>query len=658
MSATLRASAPALRIVGVSRIFRGPVSTVALDGVDIDINRGEFVAIVGPSGCGKSTLLNIAGLLDTPTSGAVLVDGTDTADRSRGDRARLRSDRFGYVFQSFHLLNHRPSVDSVELSLLYRAVPRRERRERAHDALSSVGLAASAAQRPALLSGGQRQRVAIARALASGADIIIADEPTGNLDSTNGALVLEALQTLRDSGRAVLLVTHDLELAAKADRIVHVRDGRVVRVEHLAHGTAMPRTLASSAEQHRGSAMAFSALAEAAPGGASRLRFGDMLQDAARNVGSRLGRTLGLAGAVATAVGLAIASLGIANSASAQVSDRFDRHANRDVSLTLSHTPEQPAPVDLVSAGRRHVRGAREVSGVDAASVLFRRGSTFIQATDARRIIQVAASSAVGDLERSTRSTITWLPHHPHRLLDGEVLIGANLARSIDLGPLSAAPKVTVQGLDVPVAGIITAAHRLPSLLGEVLTNGGPSITLEPPAETVILLRTASGAAQQVAHFAAPAIDPFAPASFRVDAPRDPTTLRAEVESDVRTTLLAFTLIAVLAATVALGNAMVLSVLERRAEIGVRRAVGARPAHIAGMVLSESAIIGAAGGLTGLALGSGAVLAITIAQGWIPVFNLTLAPLAILGGIGVGCLGGLIAASRAVRIEPQEALRT
>ena len=200
----------------------------ALAGVDLRIDPGEFVAVVGPSGSGKSTLMHLLGLLDRPTSGALRVDGRDVAGLGDAELAELRNATIGFVFQSFQLLARTSAVDNVALPLVYRGVPRRERRRLATDALHAVGLAHRLGHRPAQLSGGEQQRVAIARALVGDPRLLLADEPTGNLDTRTGAEVMALLESLNaERGVAVVLVTHDLEIADRARRQIQMRDGRI-----------------------------------------------------------------------------------------------------------------------------------------------------------------------------------------------------------------------------------------------------------------------------------------------------------------------------------------------------------------------------------------------------------------------------------------------
>ncbi|MGW6895564.1 ABC transporter ATP-binding protein [Streptomyces sp. NPDC054919] len=210
---------------GLGLTYPGPPPVTALRPCDLRIERGEFVTIVGPSGSGKSSLLNIAGLLDTPTRGTYFLDGIDTAAADEAQRAALRSERIGFVFQSFHLLPHRSAQDNVELAMLYRSTPRRARSRRAAAVLTRVGLEHRAHALPTQLSGGERQRVAIARALVAEPSLLLCDEPTGNLDTETASAVLDLLDRLHEDGMTIAVITHDAQVAARGQRTITIRDG-------------------------------------------------------------------------------------------------------------------------------------------------------------------------------------------------------------------------------------------------------------------------------------------------------------------------------------------------------------------------------------------------------------------------------------------------
>ena len=218
-----------IRLENVSKVYRTErVETLALDNVNLEVESGEFLAVMGPSGCGKSTLLNLMGLLDAPSDGAVELDGAPVG--RYGDRrlARLRNEKIGFIFQQFHLIPDLSVTDNVEIPLLYRRLSNRERRRRALDALERVGLSSRVHHFPTQLSGGQQQRVAIARAIVGGPKVILADEPTGNLDSQMGDEVMEILDELNRDGTTVVMVTHDQRLAQRTGRTLRLFDGRQV----------------------------------------------------------------------------------------------------------------------------------------------------------------------------------------------------------------------------------------------------------------------------------------------------------------------------------------------------------------------------------------------------------------------------------------------
>ncbi len=219
---------PVIRLEGATKVFYAEeVETHALADVSLEIRQGEYVSIAGPSGCGKSTLLSILGLLESPTDGDYLLKGTSIADLSPADRSRIRNREIGFIFQSFNLIGDLSVAQNVELPLTYRGMSNSERAKRVKDALGRVGMAHRAKHMPNQLSGGQQQRVAVARAVAGDPSLLLADEPTGNLDSANGEAVMELLHELHRDGATVCLVTHSPHFARYADHVVHMFDGRI-----------------------------------------------------------------------------------------------------------------------------------------------------------------------------------------------------------------------------------------------------------------------------------------------------------------------------------------------------------------------------------------------------------------------------------------------
>lgn len=628
-----------IELRSVSRIYtpsRGP-EVQALRNVSLTINEGEFVAVVGPSGGGKTTLLNLLGLLDDPSSGEYLIAGKRPGRINRGAAAMLRSRHIAFIFQAFHLLEQRPAIDSVGLNLLYRGVALRPRREESIRALAAVGLDDAAWQNTSTLSGGQRQRIAIARAMAGDAQLVLADEPTGNLDSVNTELVLDELERVNRAGAAVVIVTHSPEVAARADRIIRISDGEVVS------DTESPDRKQTFASGPRGEAV------EPQHDAKAFIRSTDMMTDAWASISSRKNQTFAQCVAVVIAVALSITTLGLSASAHAQVSDTFDAHLNREV--TARWDTQLPYSTSLAEAPAT----ARAVAGVDAAAVVVDLAATAVSTTAATA--QVQPHVVVGDLKEAVRVEIDDARWHHGPLLPGEAYIGDLLARDLELGDIALAPTIQVAGERYVVAGLITESARLPLLRGEILLGADASSLDTMAPETSLLVTTMAGAAPQVASQLARAINPFAPDEISIVAPSDDRQLRVQIEAGVQTTLVAFTLLAILVAIAALINTTLMAVSARRGEIGLRKALGAKERDIGILITVEAVYVGILGGVGGLFIGVMAILAVTISQRWAPVFDLMLMPLAVALGVVVSSVGGAFASIRAARLRPAENLR-
>ena len=221
---------PIVQLTNVTRSFPGPPEVQALKAVNLRIDKGEYVSIVGPSGSGKSTMLNVLGLLDRPSVGEYYLDGDLTGLASEDERAALRGGKVGFVFQAFHLLPHRTVLENVMLAMLYSGVPRNQREKRARTALERVGLGARMTFRPSTLSGGERQRVAVARAVVSEPRLLLADEPTGNLDATTSGEVMDLFEELNSDGLTLMIITHDAAVSSRAHRRIRISDGVLTEI--------------------------------------------------------------------------------------------------------------------------------------------------------------------------------------------------------------------------------------------------------------------------------------------------------------------------------------------------------------------------------------------------------------------------------------------
>lgn len=656
-----------LRLERLAKTYTGPVNVTALKDATVTIEQGEYVVIEGPSGSGKSTMLNQIALLDTPTGGGYFIDHTDTTTLTDVQRARLRSSTFSFIFQSFHLLDGRNVLDNVALGTLYRGLPAKRRRELAEKALSFVGLEHKAEQDTATLSGGERQRVAIARAIASGAPILVADEPTGNLDQANGQQVMDTLEALNARGITIILVTHDPAVAARAPRRLHVLDG-IVSETHPAtppHKHAREQETASPTPE----------------GTSSTVRITDAVSDAWKGLWAKPARTIALVASVALGVGLALTTAGLAQTAQYQVSDIFDAQRNQRVAMQSSaaHT----SPGGRQASSHESLERVKKLAGVEDALITVTHGQHHITATPATvtekastpydlvgvvdgyipsQIVTIETGNgtigALGQITPPTDSAQSVTEKRFPALSHGEVLLGAQVAQEINLGPLLASPVVWIDGQPKRVVGVLTDAGLQLGLMRSIITSEDEAQSFSDVRYYSAEVKVVPGAAQQVAEQGPVAWIPASPENVRVDAPPDPTTLRENIESNLQTMLLTLTGVALLGAVLSMTNAMTAAVFQRIGEFGLRRAIGGRRIHVTGLVMTESLVIGILGGIVGVYTAVLVILGVTLARQWQPVLDPIMVPLGILGGICVGLLGGVVATQRASRIEPSDALRS
>lgn len=631
---------PLLRLRGVQRHFGDRPRIDALRGIDLSIPQGSYIAIEGESGGGKSTLLNIIGLLDRPSAGFYTIDDRDVAGLSERELSAARSDVFAFVFQSFHLLERRPAVESVEMGLFYRGISAVDRRRRALEALAKVGLGDFAWTAPRNLSGGQRQRVAVARALASGAPVVVADEPTGNLDSENSRAVIESFNELRRLGATVIVVTHSASVAEHAQLRIRVVDG--VNVSRRPSSDAPDQTDSSS-----------QVLPLHPPGTASTVRLLSLVRDAWANIASRPSRAAGQLAAIAVSLALAITTLGLAGSAKAQVSSDFDTVASREVTVATSPDENQSSAPNTADA----LKNVQRLHGVNWAALISETGDATVRVASPRDGLTVKTYDAIGELPQAMRMSVIWADRGDHVLRTDEALVGVDLAKQLSLAPVDLSPTIEVGGRVVSVVGVIHKSPRMPELLGQVMLGADQSG--KPIASpTTLFLLTRIGAASQVGKEAPLAVNPQLPSTIHVTVPVAASQLRATVEGSVSASLAILTIVSLIAALITVITAALVSVAERNAEIGLRRALGARRIHVNAMLVSESMILGATGGLAGSFLGLLSILIFTVSRRWTPVFDTSLVSIAIGAGLTMACLGALVGALKAGSVTPSEALRS
>lgn len=631
-------------------------SVEAIRGLDLDIAAGEFVAVEGPSGGGKSSLLNILGGIQMPTRGTYHLLGVDLSGMEEGDRTVFRGATCAFVYQDFHLLAHRAAIDSVSLPLMYQGVRSSERLQRAHVALASLGVGELAYQNASTLSGGQQQRVAIARALACSSALVIADEPTGNLDSKNTALVLDLFEKVRANGGTIVVATHEREVAERADRRIAIEDGRIVNDQGSPIGrrrTESPQPHAKNTDPRQTTTLRTPLEAPVLP------RWYDLIADALGGLVARRRRFGAIVAAVAIAVALTVGVVGLSQTANSQVSAAFDARENRYVSVEQSLRRE-PGSSELVfqpPTPSAIVEAAARVAGVETTAVLtdydIQSVFTWNAGSTAQVPVFVGSGDVTGAIQGSESASVSGeRPAGPY------AIVGHYAADSLSLGPTISQPTITVaDSAPIPVASILISSPRMPELEGSIIIidpQWGADLSA---TRNLVLVVTQQGAAQQVAQQMPFVVDPVKPHDLEVTAPVDPRDLRQQIESGLSSLLTVLTVLVALAAVVSLANMVLASVRQRAGEFGLRRAVGARPRDLATLVMTEATIIGVMGGVVGLALGLLGLLTAAIANRWLPVIDPLMVPIAILGGVGVGVSSGVAGAVRATGIDPAQALR-
>ncbi|MBF1678601.1 MAG: ATP-binding cassette domain-containing protein [Rothia sp.] len=704
-------TAPAIEMHGITRVFEGSERAV-LDHLDLVVERGEFLAIIGPSGSGKSTLLNAIGLLDTPTSGTYSLFGKNTEGLSDRERDEMRRDHLGFIFQSSNMLLDETSTTNASMGLRVQGVPYGERLQRTEETLEFLGLSDRASIRTRYLSGGEKQRCAIARALATRPPLILADEPTGNLDSHNSAKVIEILQRINATGCTVLVITHDPEVAAAARRVIRIEDGRL-------HEQGRTDSVAVSVVTDTPAEATVDAPANApvslAPGEKPAThRRGSFLTDdsieAISALTSRPLRTLLLGLSFALGVGGLISASGMSESASYQVNQRLlgseqstlyisDRDNDQNMLGTYRQGESAQNVADRISA-LDYVKNTGFVSSVAPADVRITRFSPYedepktaigLSSASKTRLEQIGARMNPETLRALEQMNSTLTLQNVADRERAEQLSGAivsvSAARALGIIPedkaadnataeprpgempvvdygikLGGLPQVApgvsiwVDGQLMPVIGLFDPGNSGYEFRNTVIVSPG-TLQRTGRGQVTYIAETERGYGKAVAKAIPLTLKPAEPSQINVETPSDLQSLRASIASDLGLYVGVLSGILLVLASLSAATAMYLSVQSRTAEIALRRAIGSSKWLIARIFLMEGVMLGVLGGSIGACSGMIATIILSLVQGWQAV----LSPGFVVLGVGVGALTGLVSSAYpawvASRKSPADAMR-
>ena len=702
-------TAPAIEMHGITRVFEGSERAV-LDRLDLVVERGEFLAIIGPSGSGKSTLLNAIGLLDTPTSGTYSLFGKNTEGLSDRERDEMRRDHLGFIFQSSNMLLDETSTTNASMGLRVQGVPYSERLQRTEETLEFLGLSDRASIRTRYLSGGEKQRCAIARALATRPPLILADEPTGNLDSHNSAKVIEILQRINATGCTVLVITHDPEVAAAARRVIRIEDGRLHEQSRTDSTTVPVAEVVPVAQDSP-----VDASASLAPGEKPAThRRGSFLTDdsieAISALTSRPLRTLLLGLSFALGVGGLISASGMSESASYQVNQRLlgseqstlyisDRDNDQNMLGTYRQGESAQNVADRISA-LDYVKNTGFVSSVAPADVRITRFSPYedepktaigLSSTSKTRLEQIGARMNPETLRALEQMNSTLTQQNVADRERAEQLSGAivsvSAARALGILPedkaadnatteprpgelpavdygikLGGLPQVApgvsiwVDGQLMPVVGLFDPGNSGYEFRNTVIVSPG-TLQRTGRGQVTYIAETERGYGKAVAKAIPLTLKPAEPSQINVETPSDLQSLRASIASDLGLYVGVLSGILLVLASLSAATAMYLSVQSRTAEIALRRAIGSSKWLIARIFLMEGVMLGVLGGSIGACSGMIATIILSLVQGWQAV----LSPGFVVLGVGVGALTGLVSSAYpawvASRKSPADAMR-
>lgn len=710
-------TAPAIEMHGITRVFEGSERAV-LDHLDLVVERGEFLAIIGPSGSGKSTLLNAIGLLDTPTSGTYSLFGKNTEGLSDRERDEMRRDHLGFIFQSSNMLLDETSTTNASMGLRVQGVPYGERLQRTEETLEFLGLSDRASIRTRYLSGGEKQRCAIARALATRPPLILADEPTGNLDSHNSAKVIEILQRINATGCTVLVITHDPEVAAAARRVIRIEDGRLHEQGRTDSVTVPVAEVVSSvadtpAEATVGAPVDASATLAVGEKPATHRRGSFLTDDSIEAISaltSRPLRTLLLGLSFALGVGGLISASGMSESASYQVNQRLlgseqstlyisDRDNDQNMLGTYRQGESAQNVADRITA-LDYVKNTGFVSSVAPADVRITRFSPYedepkeaigLSSTSKTRLEQIGARMNPETLRALEQMNSTLTQQNVADRERAEQLSGAivsvSAARALGIIPedkaadnatteprpgelpsveygikLGGLPQVApgvsiwVEGQLMPVIGLFDPGNSGYEFRNSVIVSPG-KLQRTGRGQVIYIAETERGYGKAVAKAIPLTLKPAEPSQINVETPSDLQSLRASIASDLGLYVGVLSGILLVLASLSAATAMYLSVQSRTAEIALRRAIGSSKWLIARIFLMEGVMLGVLGGSIGACSGMIATIILSLVQGWQAV----LSPGFVVLGVGVGALTGLVSSAYpawvASRKSPADAMR-
>lgn len=631
------------------RFSSGDLEVQVLHGISLEILRGEFVAIMGASGSGKSTLMNILGCLDKPSSGEYLFAGHRVAELDTDGLAALRREAFGFVFQSYHLIASANALENVEIPAIYAGLPAAQRHQRARELLTRLGLADRLRNRPSQLSGGQQQRVSIARALMNDAEVILADEPTGALDSRSGQEVLALLKELSAQGKTVIIITHDREVAAHADRQIEIRDGLIV---------------ADSGSREHDGAPPVELMIDTQPVGVSSADAGEAVRMAGRALKANLFRTVLTLLGIVIGVASVVAMLAVGNGARQSVVDRISAMGTNLLSIRPG-APNMPRSADGVTATLTP-EDARAVASLpnvrDALGEL--QGNATLRSGNIDYKTQITATNASMPVVREwSLKAGAFFSEEDERAYAAVTVLGQTVADNLFPGQEPVGQYLLIGSVPFQVIGVMSPKGATPwgqdqdDVALVPFSTGSLRLFGQRYVQSITAYIDDIGAITETEEVIRQALleRHNGIEDFQI---RNTASLLEAVTAtqDTLTVLLgSIAAISLLVGGIGVMNIMLVNVTERTREIGIRMATGARTGNILQQFITEALVVSAIGGVIGVLVGLGAAWVIQLLG---TTVQFTLAPVLLAFGcaFATGLVFGLMPARKAAHLDPVQAL--